>query len=243
MGVVLVVVSVLIAIALIVAVVVTARRLAAQRASTAAAEARATEQAAELATVNAALEQASREKAAAEERAVAAEEATTLTAEQAELALQQARHESDAAAEGRQAAEDRAAAAERRAVELVELVEGRPIVAGLDADVVWSLEQARSERAWRLAIAPGPDAEPVFTGTGDPLLEALQVELDAAREEVGAIVELEAELSAELTAAASVLALPRRAGAAGRRRTEGRGDHVARVDRWRRPRRRHPGGR
>ena len=138
---------------------------------------------------------------------MAAEEATTLTAEQAELALQQARHEADAAAEGRQAAEDRAAAAERRAVELVELVEGRPIVAGLDADVVWSLEQARSERAWRLAMAPGPDAEPVFTGTGDPLLEALQVELDAAREEVGAIVELEAELSAELTAAASVLAL------------------------------------
>ena len=41
----------------------------------------------------------------------------------------------------------------------------------------------------------------------NPLLAALQVELDAAREDVGAVVELDAEVSEPITPAASVLAL------------------------------------
>ena len=44
-------------------------------------------------------------------------------------------------------------------------------------------------------------------GADDPLLAALQVELDAAREDVGAIVELDAELPAAVTPAGSVLVL------------------------------------
>jgi len=78
---------------------------------------------------------------------------------------------------------------------------------GLDADVVWILEQARSERTWRFSVATGPTSESVFDGAGDPLLAALQVELDAAREDVGAIVELDAELPGGLSSAASVLTL------------------------------------
>ena len=54
---------------------------------------------------------------------------------------------------------------------------------------------------------PDPEGESVFAATEDPLLEALRVELDAAREEVGAIIELEAELAGELTPAAAVLTL------------------------------------
>lgn len=78
---------------------------------------------------------------------------------------------------------------------------------GLDADVVWILERARSERTWRFSVATGPTSESVFEGAGDPLLAALQVELDAAREDVGAIVELDAELPGGLSSAASVLTL------------------------------------
>ena len=78
---------------------------------------------------------------------------------------------------------------------------------GLDADVVWILERARSERTWRFSVATGPTSESVFDGAGDPLLAALQVELDAAREDVGAIVELDAELPGGLSSAASVLTL------------------------------------
>lgn len=78
---------------------------------------------------------------------------------------------------------------------------------GLDADVLWILEQARSERTWRFSVATGPTNESVFEGAGDPLLAALQVELDAAREDVGAIVELDAELPDGISTAASVLTL------------------------------------
>ncbi len=79
--------------------------------------------------------------------------------------------------------------------------------AGLDAELLWALEQARSERTWRHSVAVGPQSTSVFDGAVDPLREALQVELDAAREEVGAVVELDAELPPGITTAGSVLAL------------------------------------
>jgi hypothetical protein len=56
-------------------------------------------------------------------------------------------------------------------------------------------------------VAPHPETPSVFTESANPLLAAVQVELDAAREDVGAVVELDADLPDELTVSASVLAL------------------------------------
>ena len=175
------------AVAGLVVAAVTMSRLGDQRAQTAAAEQRSAQQASELAATVAALEAAGRAKEEADEQVAAA------------------RAEAELAAAARHAAEERAAAAEQRVAEFAAAraaAEG-----GLDPDVLWTLEQARSERTWRQSVAPGPDAVSVFADASDPLLEALQVELDAAREDVGAIVELEVDLPPGVTAAGSVLAL------------------------------------
>ena len=78
---------------------------------------------------------------------------------------------------------------------------------GIDADVLWQLERERSERTWRHSVAVGPTTSSVFEGVDDVLREALQVELDAAREEVGCVVDLHAEFPPNVPAAASLLAL------------------------------------
>ena len=54
---------------------------------------------------------------------------------------------------------------------------------------------------------PGADPASPFTGATQPLIEALEIELSAAREEVGAVVELDADLPGELTAGGSLLVL------------------------------------
>jgi hypothetical protein len=112
-------------------------------------------------------------------------------------------------------AEQRAAAAEQERAETAgtldevrrerDAAEARAV--GVDADVLWALELLRSERTWRHSVAPGPDAPPVLGDTAELLRQALQIELDAAREEVGAEVELDADLPAGVTAAGSLLAL------------------------------------
>ncbi|MDQ3469894.1 MAG: hypothetical protein M3487_09040, partial [Actinomycetota bacterium] len=66
---------------------------------------------------------------------------------------------------------------------------------------------SRTERTWRQSVAVGPTGQPILATAEDPLYEALQIELDAAREEVGAVVELDAELRPGLSAAANVLVL------------------------------------
>ena len=196
---------ILLAIVAVVALVVigiTARRLGAQRRLTAAAEQRATETSGELASTTAALETMTHERTASEERAVAAEEAVALAGEQAELAAQR----SAAAEERAVGAEERAAAAERRAGEL-EAARSAEQNGGVDAAVLWALEQSRSERTWRTSVAPGADPTSTFTGATQPLIEALEIELSAAREEVGAVVELDADLPGELTPGGSLLVL------------------------------------
>ena len=104
-------------------------------------------------------------------------DAATTRATEAEAAAEEARTAATAADTARAEAEARAAqAAERN---------------GVDPDVLWTLEQARSERTWRQSVAVGDGS--FLDGADDPLLAALQVELDAAREDVGAIVELDAD--------------------------------------------------
>ena len=106
------------------------------------------------------------------------------------------------------AAEARTEAAEARAA--VEQAEARAAEAagrnGIDPQLLWSLEKARSERTWRQSVALGEGGS-FLDGADDPLREAIQVELDAAREDVGAVVELDAELPATVTPAGSMLVL------------------------------------
>ena len=130
-------------------------------------------------------------------------------------ALDEMRQERDAEAARATAAEARATAAEASATEAearatdamarADAAEARAV--GVDADALWALELLRSERTWRHSVALGPDVPSVLDDATEPLQQALQIELDAAREDVGVEVELDAELPAELTAAGSLLTL------------------------------------
>ena len=177
----LVIVLAVIAGAAVASLVTTRSKLAAQRAVTATAEAatsRAIERAADA--------ESSAAARLAEVEAGAAESARTdaATIESLHAAL------SDAQARAEQAERDRA----------------------IDPDVLWGLEQARSARTWRFSVAPGPDSVSALRTVGpeqtsQALVEALRVEVDAAREDVGAVVELEADVPDGISAAAAVITL------------------------------------
>ena len=168
-------------------------RLRAQRLLTTAAEERAAVQEADAAAKAAALE------AEAKERMIA----QALADDRQQEALDAAERATAAEIEARESG-DRADAAEASIVSLREAVAAS---AGVDPAVLWILERARSERTWRFSVAPHPETPSVFADTANPLLAAVQVELDAAREDVGAVVELDAELPDGVTVSASVLAL------------------------------------
>ncbi len=227
----LVIVLAVVAIALAVLAGVMWRRLQAQRAATTASEERANRLTSEVAELTAARQSAEQERDAAAERAGAAEsrleelsaevqELTARTAE-AEQRVTDAEAERDAARGEAEAVGAARAEAEARLTTLEQQLASRaaaeeaasraaasaPAVTGeLDAQVVWALERARSERTWRQSVAVGPDGS-AFSDASHPLVDALQVELDAAREDVGAVVELDAEVPASISAAGSVLAL------------------------------------
>ena len=157
---------------------------------------------------------AERRAAVADREAAAAAELSRL----AEAAEQQARLEAEVAAQARDDAEQRLAAFEQRALDAEVAHEAAfgdaeraertaPASSGdLDPQVLWALEKARTERTWRHSVAVDPTASP-FREAGVALADAIQVELDAAREEVGAEVELDAELPDDLSAAGAVLTL------------------------------------
>jgi hypothetical protein len=90
--------------------------------------------------------------------------------------------------------------AQRHAAEAVS--RGRP-----DAEVLWALELRRSERLWRHSVSPGPQVAESPLSDQAALPAALQIELDAAREEIGAVVDLVADLPEDLDAATSLLTL------------------------------------
>jgi hypothetical protein len=170
----------------------------------------------------AAAEEAAR---AAEERATAAiadataarteSEASQAEAERAVLERDEARAESERAVIERdeaRAAADRAAAEAAGVNEQPAGARGQDgsdtaTADGVDAAFLWALERTRSERTWRQSVALNPDEESVFDGADDPLIEAIRVDLEAAREEVGVVVELDAELAASLSPAGSLLTL------------------------------------
>ncbi|MBA3288875.1 MAG: hypothetical protein H0U21_12805 [Acidimicrobiia bacterium] len=167
----------------IVVTLVLRHRLRTQRRLTAAADAVATNRAGELATATARLTTAEHDLAAAAERATAAEEGTAYAEERAGAAEQELEE-----------SRDRAIAEER----------GRsPAVLG----VLWELERSRSARTWRQSVAVDPDDAPALADAEHPLVVALGIELDAAREDIGAVVELDADVPADVPARTSLLVL------------------------------------
>lgn len=155
----------------------------------------------------------------ADQRAVAAAATTTAELTATELTAERTRAEAaevarDAAEAARDAAEAGRTEAEARSAEVTQQIaaaEARAAEAaarnGIDPDLLWTLERARSERTWRQSVALGASPESLFDGVDHPLREALQVELDAAREDVGAIVELEMDVPPTVSAAGSMLVL------------------------------------
>ncbi len=63
---------------------------------------------------------------------------------------------------------------------------------GASAEVLWSLELARSERQWRTSVAIDPMGETSpFETTTDPVREAVETEAAALREDVGALISVD----------------------------------------------------
>jgi small-conductance mechanosensitive channel len=61
-----------------------------------------------------------------------------------------------------------------------------------NAEMLWDLEVARSERAWRNSVAINPVDDPSpFESTDDPVHTAVQIEASALREDVGALIEID----------------------------------------------------
>jgi len=96
----------------------------------------------------------------------------------------------EAADVARRLAEERDARAEadaaREAAELA--AAGRD-----DGDVaeLWALALAGARRTWEVSVAPSPGMPSPLDGADDPLRAAVEIEVDAAREEAGAAIELE----------------------------------------------------
>jgi hypothetical protein len=206
-GTVVVVVIAVIGVAAVAAATVTARRrVAAERLAAADARQRAAAAADELAReraeMAAGLDAAHAERDAAETARRQAAEA----AEAARLDAEAAQHDVAVAVAAQQAAVAAAAAAELRAADLAGALcdATRP---GVDAGLLWDLERARSERTWRHSVALDPQDPSVFVDASDPLRVALQVELEAAREEVGAVVVLDVEIPLGMRASGSLLTL------------------------------------
>jgi hypothetical protein len=97
--------------------------------------------------------------------------------------------------------------AEQRAIEADQRARDAVAAGGVEAGVVWPLELQRSERVWHFSVSPGPQAESPLAATGNPLITALKVEVDAARNDVGANVELAADLPPDVDPATAVLVL------------------------------------
>lgn len=87
------------------------------------------------------------------------------------------------------------------------LEEARDAGVGGLADLLWSLSVRRAETTWRLSIAVDPSAASPFAGQSDLFRTAAEIEVDAAREESGADIELEWTGDAVVESERAVVAL------------------------------------
>jgi hypothetical protein len=154
---------------------------------------------------------ATRSKLVTERGRLAAAE-TAASARSAELA---SAHEDLTSARGALAAETLAHAADTERLEQLrtelaaaeQRARDAAAASGIEPGVVWPLELQRSERLWHFSVSPGTQADSPLAATKTPLITALEVEVDAARNDVGADVELTADLPANVEPATAVLVM------------------------------------
>lgn len=153
----------------------------------------------------------------AEERDRAREEAATATTA-VELAQQERDEALDRVSRARRDAAEvanrlSAEASARVSVEeeLVavrdELHEARSAGVGGLADRLWHLSVRQAEHTWRLSVAVDPDADSPFGGEQGSFRTAVEIELDAAREESGAVFEVEWTGEAEVPTGRAVVGM------------------------------------
>lgn len=172
-----------------------------------------------LAAADARADEATAARAAADEHATEADEraaSATERAEAAEALVEQAAHDAEAAHDRALDVESerlqllttladteaqlatltaeitplRARLAELEVEDRHHLDQARP---GIEAESLWQLELARSERTWRHSVAASPDGPGPFadvTRPDDALRTAVEIEVAALREDVGAAMEL-----------------------------------------------------
>ncbi len=170
----------LVALALAVLLVVARRSLAAERRRGEASRQELEGRLAEAAEVTTAVE-AARDEAL--ERAAAVEGASAAAVTEAEARV--------AAAEEGRAVADRARTAAEATVSETATLAARLIDDGAaDPAALWALERARTERTWRHSVAAVAGVPSPLRATGEPLRVALEIEVAAVREEVGAVIDL-----------------------------------------------------
>lgn len=76
-----------------------------------------------------------------------------------------------------------------------------------DAAALWALALGGVRRTWEVSVAPSPGLPSPLDGSDDELRDAIAIEVDAAREEAGASIELAWEGSAVVGPALAVRAL------------------------------------
>ena len=135
------------------------------------------------------------ERDAADARAAAAGTATLAAERERDEALERVqRSRRDAAEVANRLSAEAAAKAELEAEVATlrdELEAARSSGDDETIEHLWQLSLRRTEQTWRLSIAIDPAGPSPLVDTDDPFRTAVEVEIDAAREEAGAVIEVE----------------------------------------------------
>ena len=135
------------------------------------------------------------ERDAADVRRVAAETATLAAERARDEALERVQRSRRDAAEvaNRLSAETTARAEVEAALTSAreELEAERRSGADGTVEHLWRLLLRRAEQTWRLSVAVDPSAPSPLADTDDAFRTAVEIEIDAAREEAGAVIEVE----------------------------------------------------
>ncbi|MGH1489748.1 MAG: hypothetical protein ACRBK7_10190 [Acidimicrobiales bacterium] len=122
------------------------------------------------------------------------DETSTMLRKRTELADAQAM-QIDALSGARDELQQQLTSAEERIVTLAArpgVVVGELSTEDSNAEMLWDLEVARSERAWRNSVAINPIDDPSpFEASENPVRTAVEIEASALREDVGALIEID----------------------------------------------------
>lgn len=143
------------------------------------------------------LGEATQARAAADAARRTAEAATEAARKERDDALERAnrarRDAADVARRMKEEADARARAEVERAAAEASLAEAEAAASGGDHEVaeLWALALASVRRTWEVSVAPSPGLPSPLDGSDDELRDAVAIEVDAAREEAGAAIDLE----------------------------------------------------